>query len=259
MNVREYISSGIVESYVLGLLPEAERKSFESLCEQYPEIVSARDAFELSLEEQLLSDVSTTAPPLHVKKQIEEKLVSGSIEEQQETIEEDRPTTSVGIWKWLAAASMILLAGAAYWAITTNTKYNELQAKNKLLQDSIAAATQNASVSGPAPKSAFKIAVIREGSTAAASIYWDTVSKDAYLMINDMPPPPSDKQYQLWAFPGDNEQPVDLGMIELKHERVLHRMKNVQNASAFAITVEPKGGSPQPTSTPMVSTQPVNL
>jgi hypothetical protein len=50
MNVKEYISSGIVESYVLGLASEAERQEFEQNCVQYPEIAQARTAFELSLE-----------------------------------------------------------------------------------------------------------------------------------------------------------------------------------------------------------------
>jgi anti-sigma-K factor RskA len=69
-------------------------------------------------------------------------------------------------------------------------------------------------------------------------------------MVNNLPQPASDKQYQLWALL--NGQPIDLGMIEVKQERLLYRMKNVQNAQAFAITLEPKGGSPAPTSTPIV-------
>jgi anti-sigma-K factor RskA len=40
-------------------------------------------------------------------------------------------------------------------------------------------------------------------------------------------------------------------MIEVKQKRLLYRMKNVQNAQAFAITLEPKGGSEKPTTTPI--------
>jgi anti-sigma-K factor RskA len=40
-------------------------------------------------------------------------------------------------------------------------------------------------------------------------------------------------------------------MIEVKQQRLLYRMKNVQNAQAFAITLEPKGGSNQPTTAPI--------
>ena len=52
MNIQEYISSGIVESYVLGLASPEERVEFEGLCVQYPELVAARTEFELALEKQ---------------------------------------------------------------------------------------------------------------------------------------------------------------------------------------------------------------
>jgi hypothetical protein len=35
VNVKEYILSGIVESYVLGLATEVEQQEFEALCKQY--------------------------------------------------------------------------------------------------------------------------------------------------------------------------------------------------------------------------------
>jgi anti-sigma-K factor RskA len=97
-----------------------------------------------------------------------------------------------------------------------------------------------------------KTAALKSGDNSAyAIVYWDTVSasKDVYLMINNLPQPASDKQYQLWALL--NGQPIDLGMIEVKQQRLLYRMKNVQNAQAFAITLEPKGGSDQPTTPPI--------
>jgi hypothetical protein len=56
VNVKEYISSGIIESYVLGMTSEEERQEFEQACTQYPEIVKARESFELSLEQVLLQE-----------------------------------------------------------------------------------------------------------------------------------------------------------------------------------------------------------
>ena len=52
MNIQEYISSGIIESYVLGLASPEERTEFEQICAQYPELAEARNNFELALEEQ---------------------------------------------------------------------------------------------------------------------------------------------------------------------------------------------------------------
>ena len=65
------------------------------------------------------------------------------------------------------------------------------------------------------------------------------------MMINNLPKPATDQQYQLWALL--NNQTIDLGVFEVSEEKLLVRMKNVQEAQAFAITLEPKGGSPNPT------------
>ncbi len=82
---------------------------------------------------------------------------------------------------------------------------------------------------------------------AFANVYWDSTTKDVYLLINNMPQPVSEHQYQLWAL--INGKPVDLGVVEysLWQKNLLVRMKNVQKAEAFAITLEPKGGSENPT------------
>lgn len=260
MNVKEYIASGIIESYVMGLATEAERQEFEALCAQYPEIAEARTAYEVSLEEQLLKDA--VPAPKFLQQQIKDKITASATESETNGLEEERtPVRTMGVWRWVAAASLILLAGSVYWAVSTNKKYQDALAKNNQLQEQIN--SRDTALKGPEvqqPVSDFKMANIMEGGQPAASIYWDTTSKDVYLMIKNMPQPPSDKQYQLWALlPEDGAAPVDLGMIEIKQNRLLYRMKNVQNAKAFAITLEPKGGSPKPTSTPMVSSQPVNL
>jgi len=255
MNVKEYISSGIIESYVMGLASEAERQEFEANCLQYPEIAEARNAFEIALEDQLLGDA--VPAPVSLKGQIEERIKSSSIETTiSETEEEGTPVRRIGIWKWVAAASLILTAGSIYWAITTNKKYQDLQAKNRELQNQVQQSTaQMNEVQDDLDKlrnHPMKTAALKSGDNSAyAIVYWDTVSasKDVYLMINNLPQPASDKQYQLWALL--NGQPIDLGMIEVKQQRLLYRMKNVQNAQAFAITLEPKGGSDQPTTPPI--------
>jgi anti-sigma-K factor RskA len=256
VNVKEYISSGIVESYVMGLASEAERQEFEANCAQYPEIADARNAFELALEEQLLKD-ATPAPQI-LKQQIVEKIRTSTYETATTEMEEEKtPVRRMGVWRWIAAASLILLAGSIYWTVTTNNKYQRLQAKNRELENQVLqSTTQMNEMQDDLDKlrnHPMKTAALKgEGKQAYAIVYWDTVSasKDVYLMVNNLPQPASDKQYQLWALL-NGQPPTDLGMIEVKQQRLLYRMKNVQNAQAFAITLEPMGGSPAPTAKPI--------
>ena len=127
MNVKEYINSGIVESYVLGLATDAERLEFEQTAASYAEVAEARDAFERSLEEQLMKDAVT--PPLFIKEKIQQQIVpvvmeSGAMEEVVEA-----PVRRMNVWRLLAAACFVGLLAAGYWAYTTSEKYKDLEAR----------------------------------------------------------------------------------------------------------------------------------
>jgi anti-sigma-K factor RskA len=253
VNVKEYILSGIVESYVLGLATEAEQLEFEALCKQYPEVEQARSDFEQSLELQLLKDA--TAPPSALKEKIFQSFdTSASNVAYQETEEYETPVRRMNVWKWVAAASFLLLAGAAYWAFSTNNKYQSLQQANAELKNQLDHSTERISEldkTAQTLQSPYLKTATLEGTPNApgcfANVYWDTTTKDVWLLVNNMPPPVSEKQYQLWALL--NGKPIDLGVIEpnIWQKKLLVKMKNVQGAEAFAITLEPQGGSTSPT------------
>ena len=259
MNVKEYIASGIIESYVLGLLSEQERKAFETTANQYPEITLARTSFESLLEKQLLLDAHQ--PPVQLRDSLLEKISGGSFEKYEEQIQESHtPERSGSMWKWLALASLVLLALAAYLAFATRSENKELAAANETLREKTQqqqATLSAAQTTAKQPVSDFKMATITDG-ILSAKIYWDTESKDVYLRISNLPQPEQGKQYQLWAVAPDQTM-TDLGTITPNQQRQLVRMKSVQEARAFAITLEPRGGSKAPTSAQMVSSEPVPL
>jgi anti-sigma-K factor RskA len=248
VNVKEYIQSGIVESYVMGLTTDAERQEFERICVDYPEVAAARDAFERSLEEQLLQDAVT--PPAFLKERIFETLKPSVAEDGLQQQLEKTPVRRMNVWKWVAAASLILLAGAAFWAYTANEKYNDLAARQATMQQQLAEKNNELAAMKEDARMLYKPGMkmvslkgTDEAPQAYTTVYWDTTgaSKDVYLMINNLPQPPSEKQYQLWALL--DGQPIDLGLFDydIREKRLLVRMKNVQNAQAFAITLEQRG------------------
>lgn len=253
MNTKEYIRSGIIESYVLGIATEAEREEFESMCSMYPEVAEARDSFERALEEKMMQDAKQ--PPALLKQKIEERLTATP----QEIIEEEEeknlaPVGRMNVWKLIAAAAIILLAGSAYWAYTTNNKYQDLLSENQSLKDQVSNSSEDMkgvmedfqTLQHPMKVASLKGTDI--APKAYATVYWDTAqTKNVYLLINNLPEPPTDKQYQLWALL--DGKPIDLGVfdMDIKQRRLLVKMQNVQKAQAFAITLEPKGGSVNPT------------
>lgn len=92
-----------------------------------------------------------------------------------------------------------------------------------------------------------------EADTAGyGKIIWDPVAKRAILHVSNLPPQAADKDYQLWVI--RDQKPVDAGVFQVKGSRKdgeLYKIDKLVEAdrsriNAFAITLEPKGGLPQP-------------
>jgi anti-sigma-K factor RskA len=228
-----------VESYVLGLASDEERREFEKSCDQYPELLAARTAFELALEKQAMENA--IAPPADLKNKIIDTIgTAGKVVSMRS--EQARKTSWL---KYVAAASVILLAGSLYYSITLYNKNKDLQrnydntvAKLNDMDKDMQILQQNPNIMMASMKG------MDISPRSYATVYWDTTSHDVYLLANNLPVPASDKQYQLWAIL--NGKPVDLGVFDIKKERLLIQAKNTQGAEAFAITLENKGGSPTP-------------
>ena len=77
-------------------------------------------------------------------------------------------------------------------------------------------------------------------------VYWNPRHQQVYVDEVVLPVPPAGKQYQLWAL--EDGKPKDAGMIGVSDGKSgLQKMKNISSAQAFAVTLEPAGGSKAPT------------
>jgi anti-sigma-K factor RskA len=241
VNIQEYISSGIIESYVLGLASSEERVEFEKMCTLYPELVEARTNFELSVERQALQN--SVAPPTGSKEKTWAAIQRSSSTGPSKIISmEPRKSGSAGL-RWFAAASVALLLLASYFAYTFYNKNRALQAtiaRNDTLMHKMAEGEKIMHD----PNVMVVNMVGLKGSASSANIYWDSTSTDVYMVVKNMPKLPSDKQYQLWALIGST--PVDLGLFDPPQSNVIFKMKNTQKADAFAITIENRGNSGGP-------------
>ena len=273
MNIQEYISSGIVESYVLGLAEEAERAQFEQMCSQHAPVRAARDAFELSLEEHALA--AAVAPPAHLRQTILQQLaaepatavtpVTPLVEpEPVAQLEATRTPVISMTMRYVAAAAIILLVVSAGLNFYYFNKYREFsQRYDRLLAQQTDLVKNNSALQTKlntyehtiAGLTDPNMAVIKMDGTGVpangspapdrkATVLWDTRSKDVYLMVNNLPLPQTGKQYQLWAIV-DNK-PVDAGILDMAKGHTIVKMKNIPRAQLFAITLEEQGGSAQP-------------
>ena len=241
MNIQEYISSGIVESYVLGLASPEERAQFEKMCVLHPELVEVRTNFEISIEQQAFQN--SMAPPAASKEKIWSAIQKSTRDSPKIIAMEPVKNKSYGL-RWFAAASVILFLLAAYLAYAFYNKNRELQAKIDRNDSILNKMTMGDKIMHD-PNVMVVNMVGLKGSSSSASVYWDSTSTDVYMVVKNMPKLPSDKQYQLWALIGS--KPVDLGLFDPPLSNVILKMKNAQKADAFAITIENRGNPGGPT------------
>jgi len=246
MNVKEFIESGTLELYALGELSEKEAKEVESLMMKYPEIREELDQIELAME-SLYSQVK-----VEPRKELKDDLL-------QKVSENSAPSGRAPRINWIVAASITLTFISSITTINFYSKWKStsgqlISLQNEKLQ--LAEDLDQANYKYSELDNALAIVtsdsfqkITLEGTQNAplskAVIYWNVDSNELYFNDVDMQELTPDQQFQLWAIV--DGKPIDIGMIAKETDTDLQKMKGFTGTpSAFAITVEPTGGSESP-------------
>jgi anti-sigma-K factor RskA len=265
VDIQEYISSGIVEAFVLGLASEQEVQEVLRFRKEFPELDAAILSFELSLEKQ--GAEAAIAPPSRVKDNLFLELEASFSDNSPTVVSSINPVSEVseepfmhavksvqGIspwWRYAAAAVFVAFLANAALSIWLYSKYTNLgkeyatlkreNAQEKLRFNSLYADVFRMQ---DTKMQMIKMEGVEGKEGNLATVYWDKESGEVYLFKNKLAEISKDKQYQLWAIV--DGKPVDAGVIDPDCEAFC-KLKNIQNPQAFAITLEKAGGSPTPT------------
>jgi anti-sigma-K factor RskA len=82
----------------------------------------------------------------------------------------------------------------------------------------------------------------------SVKMYSSAAADSAVIIAKDLPRPGAGKVYQVWMIDGSG--PTSQGTFETSGQMI---MKGVSGADRVAVTVEPAGGSKQPTSAPVAT------
>jgi anti-sigma-K factor RskA len=260
LNVEEYISTGILEAYVLGELSDAERAEVELNLNRFPLLREELTRVEEAQEALLMA--SAVAPPARAKEKLMSQIADSTVRQSsspstRKVVVMEQPSSSLKWWQLATAASVSLAIITSYYAVDYR---QQLQATSANLQELIAQNRQIASdynqvnhrldeietslkiIDNPSFKR-----VIMNGTEGApdaiASVYYNDKTSEVYLSIQNLRDLSKDKQYQLWAIV--DGKPVDVGVFNFTAGLI--KMKEVKQPQAFAVTVEPSGGSAAPT------------
>ncbi|TRO66714.1 anti-sigma factor [Christiangramia sabulilitoris] len=255
MDIKEYISSGILELYVYGALTEAESREVSQVLKKHPEVRQEVEEIELAL--QKLS--AATAPSYNAEailSRIKSKLGTKG-DRSVIALEPEKETNWVSYIGW--AATIALLIGLFFVFEDKNDLREQLsyeRAKNARMEQQIADAREDAE------KTEELLAILRDknvarvplqGQNAApeayAAVYWNKEENTAYIDAEALPEPPRGKVYQVWSLKLDPLTPTSIGLLDefSMDDNKIFALQNANESQAFGITLEPEGGSESPT------------
>ena len=265
MNNEDYIASGMLELYAAGALSAEERLEVERMAADSPEVRAALlAACEVMGQYAALHAVP---PPPALKDRVMQQILP----EQAPSVDsvEDYPVRQLypdeeeqgsGPYKWMFAASIALFLLSGFMSLRFYQNWQD--AEDRLAQalaseQTLAQNYQTASYQ--LSQQELILSMLRDGNyrpvrlqgveahpEANALVYWNPEEEKVYIDAVQLPAPPAGKQYQLWALL--DGKPIDAGLISLENgQAAMQEMKGIKAAQAFAVTLEPTGGSVNPT------------
>ena len=264
-DLKTYLESGILEQYVLGDLSKEEMLEVENNVRKYPKVRSELN----QIENALLSYAKSNA--IEPAEGLRDKVLSSL-----DIREPEAPIIAMGnmakpssFYKYAFAASLALLIISSALLINLNNKLEDSYTQIAVLQtgnqkysnqvnymDEELVDTRN-ELQFYKDQDAYKLVTLN-GSTKAPTarmlVAFNADKQEVMIDLSSLKMPSNDRehQYQLWAIV--DGKPVDLGVFDSSNKGGgMKKMKSVANAQAFAVTLEPRGGSINPSMDQMMA------
>jgi anti-sigma-K factor RskA len=229
-------------AYAMNALDDEERREFEAHLAECPACQQEVAEFEATTAE--LGGSLAETPPPHLKPQV---MAAISTTRQERPV--PRPSAGQPVVAFpkrrlldrvlLPAASVlaVLVVGLAVTVGSLTARVNELEASTVRVTDIVAAPD-------------LRTWDVTQNGTTARVVYSPTQGQGVFLAAG-LQPPPDGKIYELWLIGPDGATPA--GLFRGRDGTVSHPMTGDMSAAThIGVTVEPAGGSLQPTTDPIL-------
>jgi anti-sigma-K factor RskA len=260
--LQSYIETGVLELYVMGDVTPDEKRQVEQMIARHPAIKAEMAEIEKAMESYALANA--VSPSENQRTKILNSLVTNLGDDRifiSKTVVNDNVIAmsspkANNFYKYAFAASVALLAVST---VALYNMRNQLQQSNNQMA---LLSLQNQRFSKTVSMRDNELGVFRDTTykvvrlkptgkvpDISINIAWSAAKKRVIIDMASMKMPKNDSahQYQLWALVGG--KPVDLGVFDKTAEDTtnMKEMKSIGAADAFAVTLEPRGGSVNPT------------
>lgn len=203
----------------------------------------------------MVRDIEPVPPPPALRERI-----AGAVEEGDNMIDAEHQFR----WSpWLATAAALFLALWGWRELTMRVAREHVRSKDseitQLREENKQLRAQKEKLSSEMESLASKgtrtiaLAGQQVSPSASARVFLEPDKRRAVVFFHDLPSNPNDKSYQLWIIRGDQPRPQSAGVFDVtKGGAATIAIENLPvdtQIKGLAVTLETKGGSPQPTNT----------
>lgn len=252
MSAQEFIESGMLELYVYGKLDESGIHQVLEMASKHSEINEEIK----TIEKTLILFTSNLTPSFSSQnyERISHKLLSNEGRNTFTNVEKCKN------WKLHLSYIFILLFGSGM--LFFGHQYLQYKKTNTNLESRIEALeNENIIIKKNNTENEVILAILQDPNTKTitlegmdispesyATAYWNQKTFSVYIDASGLPEPPKGKTYQVWALKLNPITPSSIGTLDsftTKFKRFFE-VNNVEEAEAFAITLETIGGNTEP-------------
>ncbi|WP_207421679.1 anti-sigma factor [Desertivirga brevis] len=274
-DLKAYIESGVLELYALGDLSPGERQEVELMLQKHPELRYELNEIEKALEKY--AEKHALEPEESVRERVigtlDFKEGAESDLKEEATVKafpaaSNNSAKNSNFYKYAFAASVALLLLSTVVIINLRSQLSESNERVALLESSNQKFSSRANYiekeltdvkhtldvyQNPKEFKMVELKGLPKAPEAKMMVAFSPKKEMVMIDLASLKMPKTDEkhQYQLWALV--DGKPVDLGVFDMKPDSTgMIKMKPLKNAQAFAVTLEPKGGSVNPTMDEMI-------
>ena len=248
--------------YVLDALSDEETAQFEAMLrDATPEQRALYEDMQ-RIHGDLALATEAQDPPAHIEAglmaSIQESATSAPTATRPDSMRTDRAPAQRGsgiptwVYQGVAAALLLAVIGVGVWATQLRTTVQQQQATITQLESEVAQQEELLAVLAAREARLVSMGGLAPSPEGYGKIVWAPEQRRAIVQMANLPAPPDDKDYQLWLIKGD-QSPISAGVFHFSKSAsdlffVVEELQEDPSptSNTFAVTLEPKGGAPQP-------------
>jgi anti-sigma-K factor RskA len=243
-------------AYVLNASDSDEKKEFEAMMQNADQEQKEIYLKFRSAANNLAQATEPVKPSESVENRLLEQIDEGSSQSAKTFLTGEKATerSSSRFRMAVAASIVLLLVSLAFiiYSITLHSQVHDQQAKITKLQNVVQKKQKMLAILGARTVDLVILKGQKVNPAGYGKLIWDPKKQQALLQVSNLPAVPNNKDYQLWLI--KDGKPIPAGIFDINEASknsffAIQQLAKVnkQNANAFAITLEPKGGSSKPT------------